>query len=226
MSRILVKIVNGMKSRRRVIKSGTAALLFMAGGLGFLTGKRCLSIICYILLGIFITNLLVIKKMRFPAGFFNAKCKVRNVDYLIIGDLCNPHLFIPEKASYIQISAPGRSLPASFEILRHTTGILKENGTAVIVDCGNRNKKGSVFSVFDIPILSLSPVSIKYLQLEKVKRKSYFPILFAPIGSIRLLLNLAGGNLLEVFATDAKFEEMARFCGERDIRLKLYSTII
>lgn len=62
------------------------------------------------------------------------------------------------------------------------------------------------------------------MQLEKVKRKSYFLILFAPIGSMRLLLNLTGGNFLKIFANDAKFEEMARFYRERDIKLKLYST--
>ena len=121
-------------------------------------------------------------KMRKERAPFDSYSRIRNVDYLVIGDICNINDIVPEKNSYVQITAPQRSITASYEILRHTFSILKEyGGIAVIVDAQKKND----YTTFDIPYFH--EVTIERLRLEKPVKLRYFPILTNPIKSIKYL---------------------------------------
>lgn len=162
--------------------------------------------------GLFAINYVVYKKMKQGVDQLNAGGNVRNVDYLVIGEKCNFSDLVPAGSTCFEITAPQRSLVASYEILRHTFSILKENGTVIILD-GKKSTGG--FSIFDIPFLHA--VTIKRLNLHHLKKIYKIPLLVSPIKSLRLF---------RAFHIDAHFEdeecpkkEIIQFCESREIKL-------
>lgn len=81
----------------------------------------------------------------------------------------------------LSITAPGRTLEASFRILQHVVSIVPSDGVCVIVDAGYKSKRP--YSLFDIPYFSL--VTRKELKVEDLIPKSRFPFIYAPAQIIR-----------------------------------------
>lgn len=108
----------------------------------------------------------------------------------MIGDLCPYSVFkdyIDKQEDAFIILAPGRSFDASYQIMLHTMSILDEDGICIIIDSGRCPKR--VYTVFDIPYLSF--ITRKELHLECLARREYYPLLYEPIKSFSILLNIS-----------------------------------
>ena len=116
---------------------------------------------------------------------------------------------------HVALTAPGRSLTSSYEILRHTFSILKEPGASVVIAVRPANLEGA-YTSFDMPVFRRSPTSVKRLGLEGLARQERWPLLFHPLKSLRLLFGprpQAGEVLAQPPA------EMLAFCEERGLAL-------
>lgn len=197
----------------------TILLLFL-----LFIGVLCLGIRCYILSAIFIILSIVLyldsiikRRVREQvAGLFTTM--KRNCDYLIIGDLCDAHQIIPSDKTFIQISAPDRSFHASQIIFKRLFSLLDEEHGGVIFVINKKRMVSEDVSVFDLPMIHL--VTLKNLKIEKLQKKSKFPLIAEPLKSMKWLVNKKYHKL---FAVECVDEELIRFCKERGIGLHLYA---
>lgn len=210
MSRILMKIRN---HKKKICLLLTLMVVFFYG---VFKGNYYLSGVALIIILGLLTNFLAVKKMRSGVNVFCAGSKIRNIDSLIIGELCSLEGVVSTQENFFQIAAPERTLGSSYEILRHTFGILNEVcGEAVLVT--KKGNVGSDFSIFDIPYFQLSPISVRRLRVEGLQKKSKLPLIFAPIRTIQILLSV--GKNRKPRETDVP-QEMYEFCRERNIRIR------
>jgi hypothetical protein len=148
---------------------------------------------------------------------FTAKSKIRNVDCLIIGEICNPQKVMPAHCNnYVQIKIPDSSLFSCFEILKHTSSIIREQGGRVIFVV-NERKKFETFNVFDTYFFH--KITINKYGLSSLKKKARLPFLFSPIKSFKLLFASKNKKLRLMECLD---EEIAVFCEERAYILEIY----
>lgn len=215
------RILNGaIQYRKRYKKKAAfagAVILIVISIAEILIDHYFLAALCFAALIFGAVNIAVWMKSRDGIQYFSPSSKVRNIDCLLIGDMCCPDDIIPENKSYIYISAPGRSLKSSFEILRHTFSILKEDGGEAVIAIQKGNMEKDI-SLFDIPFFELSPVSIKRLHLEGLKRKKVLPLLFAPVKSLQILLGKKYKSIREIRLVPPEIED---FCKERNISLRI-----
>lgn len=115
------------------------------------------------------------------------------------------------------MTAPGRTLKSSFEILKHTFSILKEESPTVIITVQRKYIEGG-YSGFDIPVFQLSPISVKRLGVEALELKARLPFLFYPWKSFQLLLNR---KRLFLETLENVPEDILLFCEERGITLRI-----
>lgn len=167
------------------------------------------------------SNEVILNRLQRQISCMGPRSRVRDVDYLVIGDQCRVMDLVPHGRKYVQITAPGRSLRAAFEILRHTWSILKDGGHAVLAVCetnGSRNMtKSGEFSVFDVPFLHA--ITVKALGLERLRHRSMMPVVFAPLRSFRFLL---GMHLSGWRRQECPLREVKEFCNERGIILEYF----
>lgn len=207
MSGILKKL---LRKKKKVAAFGALVLLIILAGCALNIKWYGISVACILYFAAASLNELVRKKaerMSKPFGVYSA---IRNVDYLVIGGCCNAKDYVPAECSYVQIAAPGRGYHSSFQILRHTHSILKEEGGTIIIAIG---KSRNVFTVFDIPFLH--PVTIKKYRLERLCRRSKFPLIFAPIASVKFMF---GRGSMYQLLQDVP-DELKTFCDERNHKL-------
>lgn len=210
-----------------------------------ISGAYILLLLCIVLLMLVCFNVLVVLKIKQPVKVFGERSRVRNVDYLVIGDMCEVDEVIlnldeqgknrEKEITYVQLSAPERTLFSSYEILRHTYSILKETGGKVILVVKRKNVEKQKLSIFDMPIFLLSPTTVKRLRLESLKIRSYFPLFVSPLKSIRLFFcSEMGGNVMEgdnskkvlgvkYHRVDCPNKDIAVFCDERGMTLEVWS---
>lgn len=203
MSRLLTMSIKMAKrcAARILIFFGLICLLFDWFALGL------------VLLGIGILNEVARSEMKRQLIPFEARSLVRNVDYLIIGELGKTENLVPDGCSYLQIKLPGCSLEAAYEVLRHSFSILKDNGGVAILAYKYKKLFPYEYSLFDVNFFV--PVTIQRLHLKIYKMLSYFPLLFSPVRTLQLLFNIKrrGG------ISDSPRDDIALFCKERDISL-------
>lgn len=207
---------------------------------GFLNNKKkkfiCLLIVCagiylaligfgaYLLLGLYTAVLLLLacdiyayEKNRKNARELNATGTIRNVDYLIIGDMCSIKDIVPSGATYFAICCPGRSMFASYEIMRHTFSIAKEEGYVVIA-CRRDRIDSREITVFDMPYLN--QLSIKRMNLAKLKKKEKLVLFLKPVQTIKLLLSCFHGQY-RYEKNPFVLPEIDEFCKIRNLKLDL-----
>lgn len=160
-----------------------------------------------------VLNLTVLRKINRQKEPFYSRSMIRNVDYLLIGDMCPAEKLIPAGSSYVQISAPGRNLNSAYEILRHTFSILPEQGGKVILAIRAGNVGKQRYSLFDVPFFN--PVTQERLRLNNRAWQSKLPILFAPLRSIQLLF----GNGGTYHSAHCPRKDVQNFCMERDLQM-------
>lgn len=158
-------------------------------------------------------NLILLYQRKKELAPFGVYSHIRNVDFLLIGDICKADAIVPEGKTFIQLAVPDCGLLSCYELLRHTFSILKEEGGTVVIITRPKNENRH-YSVFDIPYFN--DITVKRLHLEELKQKSPFPVIFSPIGSVKKLLNSSQGILQD---TNCKMPEIGQFCDERNITL-------
>jgi hypothetical protein len=203
-----------MRPKKKIIVLSTISTITLVCGIyGYYCFAACMA---FLFLMVIYNNILQnkIRKQKKPFGPYS---EIRNVDCLVIGDMISASSVVPSGCKYIQISAPGRSLKSSFEILKHTSSILKEDGGEVylIVDIKNKNNG---FSVFDIPFFH--SVTIRKYNLYNLEKKTRYRILFAPIKSLRYVLGVTKNvKNKENKAEDGLYADIRNFCRVRNIKL-------
>lgn len=177
---------------------------------------------CYVLALLFALILLLNWKMRKilskQSEPFSNSSKIRNVDYLIIGDLVNAKKYVPEGKSFVQISSYRKSFGACYEILRHTSSILNEESSNVLFFVEKKKLDSNEITLFDIPYFS--NITVENLNLQKKRKQYNYPILFAPIKS---LIQIIGVNKEGWYKTQEVTKEVIDFCEERNIFFTLMS---
>lgn len=150
---------------------------------------------------------------------FDAYCWTRNVDYLIIGEPCEPLSVLPDKNyTYVQIKAPGASEFALYQILRRTFSILKEQGTVIFaINKNNINKKR--IRVFDI--FFLHDVTIQEMKLNRLSRLKKFVLIANPYSCIQLLSGTSYHDIKELKNYNSKIVD--KFCVERKIFFQVFT---
>lgn len=197
-------------------------LFLLCGAIIFLfTRLWVLSLLIILTIGLFGLNKIILRKSN-KMPLLSAQRKIKKYKYLVIGDLCPDSVlkdYIDKQEDAFKILAPGRSLNASYQILLHTISILDDGGTCIIVDSGKQSKK--VYSIFDLPYLSL--ITRKELQIEPLVKKSFYPLFYEPLKSLRILFNKPSGSKYKcVTNKDNKIIEFCRYKGIRLIHLVLY----
>lgn len=184
----------------------------------FLFPKLMWIIIIAILLltAVYILNSYVVRNVQLQKTPFQINGNVRNVDYLIIGDMIDSNIVIPQGKCFVQIKAPNRSLYGAFEILKHTSSILDEDNGNVVIAIKNAESKNQ-FSVFDIPFFY--NLTIKKYGIEKYEKLSRIPLLVKPFSSLQLLLNICNVNWKEKSCPNA---DIVTFCDDRNIHLMYF----
>lgn len=168
---------------------------------------------------ILILNEVVYRKNRRQVRVFSPASKTRNVDYLVIGDMCDADKVVLKGKTYVQLSAPNRTLKSAYEIARHTFSILDEREANLVFVVKKQNLNGG-YSHFDYPIFQLSPISMKRLGLEKAQKVQRLNYLLHPIQSIQFMLNIKITSINEINEIP---QELAMFCKERNIRIRMYT---
>lgn len=148
-----------------------------------------LSLLIILAIGFLVLNKIVLRKSN-KMPLLSAQRKIKKYKYLVIGDLCPYSVFkdyIDKQEDAFIILAPGRSFDASYQIMLHTMSILDEDGICIIIDSGRCPKR--VYTVFDIPYLDF--ITRKELHLERLARRESYPLLYEPIKSFSILLNIS-----------------------------------
>lgn len=182
-------------------------------------GSTCVTPIYLLIMAFLVFNEWFYRRYKRQLTVFSPASKVRNVNYLVIGELCDAGKYVPEGKSYIAILAPGRSLKSAYETARHTFSILDENDGAIVFSLDRKNMQGG-YSLFDYPVFRLSPISLKRLNLEKNGIIEHLLFACHPIRSIKYLLQIRG-TYEKPLATIPK--EIEEFCNERNISIKIYT---
>lgn len=190
-------------------------VLFVCSILFFLNRKYIISAVFFIgcimaYISIFVCRA-AIKKSKLQNKDFLPESETRNVEYLIIGDMYKP----TETGSYIQISAPNRSLDACYEILKHTHSILDDKKGKVILVIKKHNIDKNKYSFFDLPFLH--EITIKRLKLSVDIGK--LPVLHTLInlfGNLKFLFDIKSIGYKE---TDINADYIKKFCADRGYSL-------
>lgn len=144
---------------------------------------------------------------------FDTYSEIRNVDYLIIGDMYKLPQNI-KSADYVHIFAPNRTLYACFEILKHTHSILKKGGKVIFaIKKNNVDKKE--YSLFDIPFFHY--ITIRLQNLEILKRKYSRPVINAFFESLLICANIFSKG----YKIEKAPEDVALFCNERGYGIEM-----
>lgn len=175
-----------------------------------------IAILILLMVMCFLVNHKAVKIIELQKAPFQIFGEIRNVDYLIIGDMINPSLIVPSDKSFVQIKAPRRSLDATFEILKFASSILDEDNGNVIIAVKKAGFEKS-FSVFDAPFLY--DLTIKKYGIERLVRLSKIPFIVKPLSTAILLLNIYSKNWKEIECPNS---DMIKFCDERSFQLKYY----
>ncbi len=151
--------------------------------------------------------------MRSYRVALSPKREIRQWNTLVTGDFTPPHTGSGNNGNTLLITAPGRSLEASRQILLHTGSALAENGEVIILNKG-KERKNKTYTIFDIPYLGL--VARKELGLERLERKARYPIIYEPLKSIRLLLGISSGKYVPETCPD---EVIVNYCKRKGFKL-------
>lgn len=174
----------------------------------------------YITFLIAIIMLLVNKNVYDKAAFNSTHLFTtidRNYDYLVIGDYCDISNYERQGKTIAYLSPKLRSMEAIELLVMRLYSLLdEEKGELIIIK--DKKGKSSKISVFDIPFLH--EITLNKLGLSKMKYLCRLPLLFAPIGSIRLLLSIRRKGILQ--ESKCPSEKLAAFCESRHIKYKFY----
>lgn len=166
-----------------------------------------------ILIAVFILNIYV--RERYMRNRFNPwKDKRRNFDAIVIGekyDLRKLHLNVDNT---LKETVRGRSLYASFHILRTYFSLLGHNGCVYII---YNDKYLYDFTPIDMSIVE-HPVTLSVMGCKYVGMKWKFPLIFLPLHFSRRIF----GNFIPVKKDieSSLILQIKEFCEERQLAIE------
>ena len=145
----------------------------------------------------------------------------RNYLCLVIGDDCvEAGKFEKEEKCITFLSPVPRSMECVTILVKRLYSLLDETHGELII-MKRKVEPDRKFSVFDVPYIHENTLHI--LGIERMKYACRMPLLFSPIGSIKLLLNVKMKG--EIQRVSCPSDELIRFCESRNIKYKFYYII-
>lgn len=162
---------------------------------------------------VYFLNKHILHQINKPLDSLSPQRPVSLIDTLIIGDMCSAEVLDRFSAidGRLSILAPERSLYSSSTILFHTASVLSPGGTVIIVIPSKENS--SRLTVFDSPFISY--VTSLEEGCPKRSMKNSFPLVFAPVRSIKMLMG--GSRRKEEIKCPDK--ELADYCRRKGFKL-------
>lgn len=142
------------------------------------------------------------------------KKQVRNADCLIIGDIVDCANICGADDVVVCIMSPGKSLEASFWILKRMFSILDEEHGKVVIAVKDKNINKRGVSLFEYSFLS--PIYRNILNVHYLEKQRRHPFFFAPLKSISLVC----GFRYKSVKSDCPDVRISDFCQERGISLE------
>ncbi len=156
-------------------------------------------------------NLYVFDRNRFWArNINNLNVVSRNYDTLIIGEPVSKETLGLKDNKNILMCCPGRSKGASIILAYRLFSLLRPGGTLIIT----YQKVGEKISSLDIPYIH----DVTLLEKGIAKKKEYFPLLFNPIKSLKMVM----GVMFHHAIATSNDSELEHFCISRGIKLLMY----
>lgn len=178
----------------------------------------CVFGICYwlaVVIFLFVVALMVDNRAKKlldeQTSYVYGKKQVRNADCLIIGDMVDCANICRADDVAVCIMSPGKSLEASFWILKRMFSILDEEHGKVVIAVKDKNINKRGVSLFEYSFLS--PVYRNILNVHYLERQRRHPFFFAPLKSTRLVC----GFRHKSEKSDCLDARIADFCQERGI---------
>lgn len=204
-----------MSSILRRRKKLALLLLFLIAVTAAFTKFWPLSVLLVLAILLLVADHIVERKAN-KSQLLCANRQVKTTDCLVIGDMCHSDITECNGIAFenaLFITAPSRSLEASYVILAHTFTILNgATSTCIITHKKSRCKRP--FTLFDTPYLHF--LTIRKLGLERLAAKAHHPLLHEPTKSLRILLGCKPKGYVQ---TDCPDRRIVQFCQERGIKL-------
>lgn len=175
----------------------------------FLTGVLLIGI------ALVVANRKIFIKAYNAMAAFTPQREICRYQTFVIGEACSLEFIHSQPGNKLIMTAPGRSLEASYQIILHTISALEKNGTCIIIDNGHRSK--NQYTIFDV--LYFNPITRKELGIEHLVRKAYYPLFFETCKSIKIVFGIVPRNYIE---TTCPHEELKNFCIKKNIKLIYY----
>lgn len=138
----------------------------------------------------------------------------RNYKHLVISDWYK--YTEQENIDFLVLKSPtARSRKAIYELVKRLYSLLDEDGGELIIICHRKHKDNNKFSIFDIPYLH--DITLYETKNAYMKRLCKYPLLFSPVGSIKLLTGYCSNKSIE--SVSCAYDEITTFCKERNIKL-------
>lgn len=139
------------------------------------------------------------------------KKQVRNVDYLIIGDMADIGDICEEGDKTVCIMSPNRSLECSFWVLKRMFSLLDEESGKAIITVKEKNIKKQGVTLFEYSFLS--PIYKNILKVHYLEKRRKHPFFYSPIRSFGLVC----GTKHKSVKTESLDNNIEEFCRMRGI---------
>lgn len=155
------------------------------------------------------------KTLDKQTSYVYGKNQVRNVDYLLIGDLFDETLICDKNSTIVSIQSYNRSLDGSFWILKRMFSLVDETRGKVIIVVKEKNVKSSDVTLFEYSFLS--PVIRRLLNVFYLEKKRRHPFLYSPYKSFQLLYGKRSRN---TYVASCPNSDIVAFCKERNLNFE------
>lgn len=142
--------------------------------------------------------------------------KVRNVDYLIIGDMVDLSDVYGKGKKVVSIMAPNRSLECSFWVLKRMFSLLDEKSGKVIIAVKENNIKKRGITLFEYSFLS--PIYRNILEVHYLEKHRKYPFFYSPIKSFKMVCGI--GVKRKSDKVDCLDNNIENFCLERGLNVE------
>lgn len=195
-----------------------AALLCLATVISCILGVHaCIPIIIFLVALELFINERARGILDEQTSYAYGKKQVRNVDYLIIGDMADTGDICDKGKKTVCIMAPSRSLEGSFWVLKRMFSLLDERSGKAIIIVKEKNIKKQGVTLFEYSFLS--PVYRNILKVHYLGKRRKNPFLYSPIRSFELVCGIKHKSV-KTGCLDKSIEEFCRVRGI-DIEFRL-----
>ncbi len=155
------------------------------------------------------------KELDKQTSYVYGKNQIRNVDYLLIGDLFDEYSICDDNSSIVSIQSYNRSLDGAFWILKRVFSLVDETKGKIIIVIKEKNVKSSDVTLFEYSFLS--PVIRRLLNVLYLEKERRHPFLYSPFKSFQLLYGKRSRNTC---VANCPNSDIVAFCRERNLNFE------